>query len=239
MPYAIAHPLAVLPLAGVMGRHAVASALVIGSLIPDAWYLVPGVDRPLSHAARGLFLFCLPAGLAAYLAFHLLFKEPLLHLLPPGVASRARAFACAGLPRATWLAVCASLVAGAATHQAWDALTHAGPFSRQFLPFLDGQAMRVLQHSSTVLGSALLLGWTWRKLRQAPKVPSPLLPSRPRKLVLGGVSALGVVAFGVVLALALPELELRRSLRVAAVAGVAALGLALLVYAVVFRSRLR
>lgn len=239
MPYAIAHPLAVLPLARAMGRHAVASALVIGSVVPDAWYLVPGVGRPLSHTAPGLFLFCLPAGLVAYLAFHLLFKEPLLHLLPPGIASRARAFACTGLPRAGWLAVCASLVAGAATHQAWDALTHAGPFSRQFLPFLDEPVMRVLQHASTVLGGAFLLAWTWRKLKRAPKMSSPVLPSRPRKLVVCGVAALSAIAFGVMLALALPELELRRSLRVAAVAGVATLGLALLVYAVAFRRIVR
>ena len=239
MPYAIAHPLAVLPLARAMGRHAVPSALAIGSVIPDAWYLIPGVGRPLSHTAPGLVLFCLPAGLAAYLAFHLLFKEPLLHLLPPGIAARARAFACAGLPRAAWLAVCGSLVAGAATHQAWDAFTHAGPFARQFLPFLDGQALRVLQHASTVLGGACLLAWTWKKLKGAPKLSSAVLPSRPRKLVVCGAAALGAIAFGVMLAFALPELELRRSLRVAAVAGVAALGLALLVYALLFRRMVR
>jgi hypothetical protein len=239
VPYAIAHPVAVIPLARALGRFAVPSALVIGSVMPDAWYLVPGIGRPLSHTAPGLFLFCLPAGLLAYLAFHLLFKEPLLHLLPPGIASRARTFACAGLPGAAWLAVFANLVLGAATHQLWDAFTHPGPFSRYALPFLDGQVMRILQHASTVLAGAFLLGWTWAKLKAAPKVSSPVLASRPRKLVVGGVAALTLVVFGVMLALALPELELRRSLRAAAVAAVAALGCALLAYALLFRRMAR
>jgi hypothetical protein len=66
-----------------------------------------------------------------------------------------------------------------------------------------------------------------------------VLASRPRKLVVGGVAALTLVVFGVMLALALPELELRRSLRAAAVAAVAALGCALLAYALLFRRMAR
>jgi hypothetical protein len=185
VPYAIAHPVAVIPLARALGRFAVPSALAIGSVMPDAWYLVPGIGRPLSHSAPGLFLFCLPAGLLAYLAFHLLFKEPLLRRLPPGIASRARAFACAGLPRAAWLAVCANLVLGAATHQVWDAFTHPGPFSRHALPFLDAQAMRILQHGSTVVGGALLAWWIVRKLSAVPpgarggEAPASRMTPRP------------------------------------------------------------
>ncbi|HYD58226.1 MAG TPA: DUF4184 family protein [Burkholderiales bacterium] len=234
MPYAIAHPVAAIPLARVLGRFAVPSALAIGSVIPDAWYLVPGLDRPLSHAAPGLFLFCLPAGLLAYVAFHLLFKEPLLHLLPPGIAVRARSFACNGLPRAAWLAVLANLLLGAATHQAWDAFTHAGPFASRFL---DPAVARVLQHASTLLGGAFLAWWTWRKLKDAPKSTASVLPSRPRKLVVGGLAAFAGIAFTAMLLLALPELELRQSLRVAAVAGACALGLALFLFALVFRFR--
>jgi hypothetical protein len=237
VPYAIAHPLAVIPLARALGRHAVPSALAIGSVVPDAWYLVPGVDRPLSHTAPGLLLFCLPAGLALYVLFHLLLKEPLLSLLPPGIARRAAVHASPRFPERSWFWVCACLVLGAATHQAWDAFTHGGPFSREFLPFLDPQTLRVLQHASTALGTAVLAGWTWAKLKAAPKLPSPALASRPRRLVVGGVLAFAGVSFGAMLLLALPELELRQSLRAAAVAGALALGGALSLYGVLFRIR--
>jgi hypothetical protein len=237
MPYAVAHPVAAIPLARLLGRWSVPSALAIGTIVPDAWYFVPGIDRPFAHQAPGLLLFCLPAGLLLYLAFHGLLKEPLLYLLPPGLASRARSFSCAGFPRAAGWVVLANIVLGAATHQAWDALTHAGPFASRFLPF-DELALRIFQHGSTVLGGAFLIGWTWRKLKSAPKVPAPILASRPRKLVVGGLLAFGAIAFAAMLLLALPELELRRSLRAAGVAGASAFGLAVSAYAIAFRVRI-
>lgn len=240
MPYAIAHPLAVIPLARLLGRRAVPSALVIGSLVPDAWYLVPGIERPLSHTAPGLVLFCLPAGLALYLLFHLLLKEPLLCLLPPGIARRAAAHASPRLPGRPWLWVCACLVLGAATHQAWDAFTHAGPFSRHLpllhAPVLGMELHRVLQHLSTLVGGALVAAWTWRTLRATQPVPYSVLPHRSRVAAVGSFAALALLVFGAVLALAFPELELRRSLRVAAAAAVAVLGLALFLYALAVRA---
>lgn len=168
MPYAIAHPVAAIPLARLLGRRSVPSALAIGTIVPDAWYVIPGLDRPFSHQAHGLFLFCLPAGLLLYLAFHGLLKEPLLHLLPSGIASRARSFSVPGFPRVAWWIVAANIVLGAATHQVWDALTHSGAFATRFLPFGE-PVLRVLQHGSTALGGAFLLWWIWKKLRSAPK----------------------------------------------------------------------
>src|SRR5262245_39207676 len=121
MPYPFAHPAAVLPLPRLMGRLAVPSALVIGSLSPDLWYLAPPLAREDNHGAAALLWFCLPAGLALYALFHLLLKQPLIALLSPRLA----AFTPAGLPAAPWRAVVVSLLAGALTHFAWDAATHA------------------------------------------------------------------------------------------------------------------
>ena len=80
MPYPFAHPAAVLPLARLLGRAGSPSALAIGSMIPDAWYFVPGLVRADSHGAAGLLWFCL--------------------LLPRLLACRLARYA--GRPRAPW-----------------------------------------------------------------------------------------------------------------------------------------
>ena len=137
MPYPFAHPAAVLPLIRPMGRFGVTSALVIGSMIPDAWYLVPGLARSDSHSASGLLWFCLPLGLLVYVAFHYLRNE--------------------SLPAAPWHAVVISLLVGALTHLGWDGLAHAYSLN----------GIHVLQHASTVAGAAFIVWWCYRSLRLA------------------------------------------------------------------------
>lgn len=129
VPYPFAHPAAVLPLIGPMGRFGVPSALVIGSIVPDAWYLVPLLDRSDSHSLSGLFLFCLPLGLV----LELLLRRSL---------------------RAPWPAIALSIVVGALTHFVWDGLTHSYTY----------RGMYVLQHASTVAGTAFIVWWCTRSL---------------------------------------------------------------------------
>lgn len=133
MPYPFAHPAAVLPLARPMGRFGVTSALVIGSMVPDAWYLFPGLARADSHSAAGLFWFCLPLGFAFYLLWN------------------------GGRLRASFAAVAVSLVVGSLTHLAWDALAHSYAW----------HGIAVLQHASTVLGTAFVVWWCTGSLRLA------------------------------------------------------------------------
>lgn len=234
MPYAVAHPLAVIPLARALGRRGVASALVLGSVIPDAWYLVPGIDRAFSHNASGLLLFCLPAGLLAYLVFHAVAKEPLLQLLPQGLASRVRAFACAGLPRASWPTVCASLLLGAATHLAWDAFTHRGRLSRAW-PFLTEDVLAVLQHGSTLVGGALLAWWLVRKLREAQPVAAEVLPAPTRTAIVAALACVAAGSFALGWAAAAGT-DVRWTARAAAVVAASVTGFAVLLYSVLFRS---
>ena len=134
MPYPFAHPAAILPLVPLMGRFAVPSALVIGSMVPDAWYLVPGLERADSHSAIGLLSFCLPLGLLLYIAFQLF---------------RGRAVSAA-----PWHAVVVSLLVGALTHLGWDGVAHAYSW----------KGVHVLQHASTVLGAAFVVWWCTRSL---------------------------------------------------------------------------
>jgi hypothetical protein len=148
-----------------MGRFAVPSALVIGSIAPDLWSLVPFVGRAESHSAAGLFWFCLPVGFAAYVLFHLLLKHPLIALLPHAVSCRLGSFTSRALPAVPARAVIASLLAGALTHIVWDALTHSNDHA------IEGHNW--LQHSNTALGSAVIVWWVWGKLRRAPVSAPP------------------------------------------------------------------
>ncbi len=231
MPYPFAHPAAILPLVRPMGRFAVPSALAIGSVIPDAWYIVPLLARDDTHALGNLVGFCLPAGLLAYLAFHLLLKQPLLALLPEAIAMRLAGATAEGLPAAPWRAVLASLLAGAATHLAWDALTHGRLVMHGF---------QVLQHASTAAGTAVLLWWLWRWLRRAPAGCLPtrgVLPRSARGAILVAFITLSV---GWAMAGEAPGVprsaeELRYVLRTAGVAAAQALALSTIGYAMLWR----
>jgi len=165
VPYPFAHPAAVLPLARPMGRLAVPSALAIGSVVPDLAYLVPLVERGTTHSPAALLWFCLPAGLAVYGIFHLALKHPLLALLPRSLSARLGSFASPSLPAAAWHAVVVSVLVGALTHIAWDALTHSSAHA--------GGGHSWLQHASTLLGAAVLAWWILHKLRAAPVVAAP------------------------------------------------------------------
>jgi Domain of unknown function (DUF4184) len=225
VPYPFAHPAAVLPLARLMGRFAVPSALAIGSVAPDFWYFVPFVTREAAHSLAGLLWFCLPAALTAYVLFHLLLKRPLIALISPRLGS----FTCAGVPELPLHAVVGSVLAGALTHIVWDDLTHA-------------HGQRWLQHASTLAGSAILAWWLWRKLRRAAAPPpqAPRLSQRTRACVIAAL--LGVMALAALWSadggLALERSALRHLLRTAGIGAVQGLGVALLVYCTLFRRKM-
>ena len=214
-----------------LGARAVPSALAIGAMIPDAWYFVPLLEREHSHELPGALWFCVPAGLLVYLAFHLLFKHPLLALAPRWLAGRLARWTTPGLPRVAWPWVLLSLFAGIATHLVWDAFTHTG-----HLPILDARVAgglylhQVLQHASTLLGTAFLAVWTWRKLRAArPTATACALHDRLRFAVVAAMVGLPAATFfGVLRALDTHAEPL--ALRAAGVTALSAFGLVALLY---------
>jgi hypothetical protein len=232
MPYPFAHPAAILPLVRPMGRFAVPSALAIGCMVPDAWYFVPLLTRDDSHGLGGLLWFCLPVGLLAYLAFHQLLKQPLVALLPQGPASKLARFTLHALPEAPWSAVLLSLLAGAATHLGWDWLTHDRLL-------VDG--VGVLQHASTAAGTLALLGWLHRWYQRAPaaQLPRGYLLSLPARgavvCVFIALSAAGALAGGELPAVPPSVEELRQALRTAGLAGMQALALSTIGYAMLWK----
>lgn len=208
MPFTLAHPAAAIPLRRLFGRQAVLSALVIGSLTPDAVYFLPlRVSQPASHSWAGVLWFCVPVGLVAWLTFHLVLKLPVAALLPRRLQRRLPPLR-PGLPAVAPPVLLLALATGAATHVAWDAFTHAETLPVKLLPWLrthlftvgglEVRVWKLLQHASTIVGLALLAGWTWRFFAAAPRGSQPHVPqvaATVKGLVLASlVAALGVAA---------------------------------------------
>jgi hypothetical protein len=231
VPYPFAHPVAVLPLVRPMGRFAVPSALVIGSVVPDLWYFVPFVSRADSHSAAALFWFCLPVGFAAYAMFHLLLKHPLIALLPHAVSRRLGSFTSPGLPAVPWHAVIFSLLVGALTHIVWDGLTHSNDHA------IHGHNW--LQHANTALGTAILAWWVWHKLRRAPvSAPPAELSALARACtMLGLVAAMAISAWSSAEWSAFDLAALRSFVRSAGMAAIQGLCLAVFAYCLLWHFR--
>jgi hypothetical protein len=243
VPYAFAHPAAAIPLHRLLGRLAVPSALVIGSVAPDLWLLVPFAARDQTHGMAAILWFNLPLGVLLYAAFHLVLKEPLLALMPPSIAARLSVWACPSLPRVPWTAVAASLVAGAASHIAWDAATHSG-FGALEEPVvaLGGHPILVqqlVQHGSTLAGTLFLIWWALRRLAIPTASPSHLATVRWRAKIIGSVLAVAAAVFAWITIQALPpraDLDTMRAvLRAAAATAASATGLCVVVYCVLWR----
>jgi hypothetical protein len=187
MPFTFAHPAVAIPLRRPLGRYGVLSALIIGSMTPDfAFFLPLGVARSQSHSLMGLWWFCLPCGIIAYLAFHSVLKRPWLALLPASVASRLATVRDTplALPKASWLAVILSLMVGAVTHLVWDSFTHADGLAVTLLPWLKVRLVllgrfhlplyTILQYGSSAVGMLVLAWWSWRWVCDRPVRPLPV-----------------------------------------------------------------
>lgn len=149
-------------------RWSAASALVIGSMVPDFAYFMPWPDtRHASHTLPGLLSFCLPIGLASVIVFEFFLRRPLTFLLPRFLRDRLGPITPPRLhhPRVLAASVAALLV-GALTHQVWDSFTHGNGVIVEILPGAseslfklggyDFRVYRVFQHASTLLGAALV-----------------------------------------------------------------------------------
>lgn len=172
MPFTVSHAAAVLPLHRWLKLPL--TALMVGSMAPDFGYFVSHrADRGLTHGFSGLFLFCLPVGLAVWLFYVALLEKAAITLLPdrwhtrfahtdaltPGLIARAGA----------------AIVLGAMTHVIWDAFTHRGTFVTDAILALRGPTpgfswmpiYHVLHGVSTAIGLVVLAFWA-RNLHRQP-----------------------------------------------------------------------
>jgi len=180
VPFTLAHPAAVIPLAR---TKLLVSALVAGSLTPDFLYFVPGAfDHNFSHTLPGLALFCIPVGLIWLLLFHRVMKVPLLSLVPNNprnmLAPHISEFAFG--PWRRFLLVLLSLTVGSLTHLAWDSFTHERGLVVANVALLKVvviqtslgaiRVFKLLQHASTVAGCAALWLWYLRWAKGAKRI---------------------------------------------------------------------
>jgi hypothetical protein len=213
-------------------------------MVPDAWYFVPTLARADAHDGLGWLWFCLPAAFFAYVAFHLIFKQPLLALVPGMLAKRLSPWTCDGLPRVPWSWVLLSLLAGILTHLAWDEITHEGVISEAF-PVLEAtlfavgtlelRPLQILQHASTLAGTIILAAWLGRKLRAAPPHATvPTLHPRVRFAIVAAMVLIPAAAFGIVAFALLGMSDWRSAIRAGGVTACSTLGLVALVFCVIW-----
>jgi hypothetical protein len=254
VPFTISHSAAAIPLQRALGRRAVLSALVIGCMVPDLPYFLPRhAFEGRTHSLPSVIWFAVPTGLAIYFLWERWLREPILFLLPHKV--RCRLAGRPAVPRPGLALIVTCLAAGALSHIAWDACTHRdGALVRAWPPMraLLWQAWdyrvrtyKLLQHASTVVGGAVILAWARRSLNKLPELelepPAPLA-ARVRYLVWAAIAAAPAVAvaFGLEEANPLHSAHaLEAFLTPAAVAGVIAVVVPLLAFALAWHVRAR
>ncbi len=227
------------------------SALVIGTMTPDFEYLVrlsPAGGR--WHPPAGLVEYCLPAGLVSWWMFRTVISPALVRLLPPGLGTAA---ADRVAPGPTWHLLPAAALAillGALSHGAWDSFTHESHWGVREFPALNtpvslGHAgmtpwYAILQYASSVVGIAVVVAVLWHWVAKQPPaartIPPGQLAWRLREL---GILVLVTIASAVANAARGAGHGLTWTLGLAAVGGMSALVVAVLVYGVVGKVRAR
>lgn len=185
VPFTVSHAAVAWPLSRLVPQLP-AAALAIGAMSPDFEYLVRLAPRShLSHTPVGVFAFCLPVAMAAWLAYRYLVRPAALELLPAALATeqpdRREPIG------STTLAAALAIVLGAFSHLAWDAFTHqdglavaAIPVLRQdVVPGHDGLLWcQLLQHVSTLVGLVILGVWGLRAWQRLPPQARRLEPGQ-------------------------------------------------------------
>ena len=169
MPFTLAHPAAVLPLRGL--RYLRTAPLIIGAMVPDFPYYVPGNLARYAvgnHTLIGSFTSDLALGYAALAAAFLL-RRPLTALL----SARARGLCLAALAPFSrrpleWALAPLSILLGVWTHLLWDSFTHPDGWMVHRVAALSapvtlgpytGTVCHVLQYLSSVFGLTVMALW--------------------------------------------------------------------------------
>lgn len=189
MPFTIAHAAVAAPIWAASRRRLVLSALVIGTMVPDAEYYVHLRTKAEYHSWSGIVLFGVPVSLALLWLLHRVVKKPALMLIPERwshlAAAADREFHF--LPPSRMMVIVVSILIGAASHLLLDAFTHRGAWGVEMFPVLQetwlsvgGVSLagyKVLQYGCGAGGMMFLGGWLLLWISRQPRdVPSKIVP---------------------------------------------------------------
>lgn len=206
VPFTFAHAAAALPF---RRSHLNFAALVIGAFAPDfEYFLRLAPSSGFGHTLPGIFVLTLPLSVLVFWMFHNFVKRPFVALLPHrirvGLERNLDEFHLGG--RANIILIVASLLLGIATHVIWDSFTHTGTWPYRNLEVLRrpinlpmvgwAQLYKILQHSSTILGLAILAFWLldWYRKGLVPQGMSA--PGLTGRQLLTIALILGIALFG-------------------------------------------
>ncbi|MEV4376851.1 DUF4184 family protein [Streptosporangium sp. NPDC049644] len=248
VPFTPSHVAAVLPLVSSerMRRLLDPWALALGAMVPDLPIFFPFLpDYMIWHSYKGVLTID-PFAVAVLLAvFHLVLRDPLTALLPPGLAGRAAALTPGMYGVRRLPAVIAGGAVGALTHKLWDSFTHSYSSAMWGWSWLDTRVadviplFRLLQYTSTVVGLAVVLWWAWRGLSgmEPRPVPERLIISARGRMAVFLATALSVLLGAIAWPIAFPPrgmAELVTRLGAGVVVGCSAM---LLVHALIWQLR--
>ena len=183
MPFTLAHPAAVMPLRHL--KYLPTLALIVGSMIPDILYYVPGrifwtlrAAHWDTHSLFGSVFLCLPLGMLV-IAGCILLRRPLTALMTDRarwvVLQAADSFTARPI---NWLLAVPAILIGSWTHLLWDAFTHPGTWLVRRVDALSapitlfgvytGEVSHVLQYASSVIGLLVLAWWYTLAASEAP-----------------------------------------------------------------------
>jgi hypothetical protein len=213
MPFTLAHPAAVLPLARRAARRLSALGLVLGAIAPDLditrhWAIAARpFDREatLTHTPAGVLLVCLPGGLVLAWLYSRYVRPVFPRALPrPQRGGEARANA-APEPIGRFVA---SFLIGAATHLAWDSATTAGGVIGALAPAWRRRSLvvlgvrlspiRAISLASSAIGLAIVVAAARAWLSALARGAAEPLPPRGRAAY-WGAAVLGALGGGVAL----------------------------------------
>ena len=183
MPLTFAHPAAVLPFSR-KSKYLHFSALVLGSMAPDFEYFVRG--RPIAeigHSLTGFFMFNLPLTILFYMIYRVYISQSLIQHLPKCLQDTT--YQPVTKSKLVNIIVFSySALLGMLTHVFWDSFTHQHGFMVTTFPILSQTfqigvfqipVYKLLQHGSTLLGIALIIGYIYGRVAHSPKGSLPTI----------------------------------------------------------------
>jgi hypothetical protein len=168
MPFTFSHPAIVLPLIKARLKLS-ATALIVGSMVPDFEYFIRMRDRSkYSHTLSGIFWFDIPLTLLVCFIYHLLVRNALFNNLPSFLKDRFSVFKGFNWTRyflKNWAIVLVSIIIGAVSHIVWDGVTHNTMFyvkqadlsTMMTIGRINLAGYKFLQLASTVAGGIVVI----------------------------------------------------------------------------------